>query len=135
MTVIQESVRTIGGADNDSLFSFASLLRDSSDDTALVTTTAVLVTPKDGVLTTPDLDPGLASVIVGGKSYSITIPDSDTPIRLWPLIEAGLPIPPSEEASAVRNGGGVARVQVITEAAYAALTTPDPETAYYLYED
>ncbi|WP_227979999.1 hypothetical protein [Nocardia spumae] len=134
MTVIQETVETIGGADNDTMFTFASQLRDSSDGTALITTLGVRVTPQAGVLTTPDLDPGLATVSVGVKSYTIDIPDSDTPVRLWPLIEAGLPVPATQEASAVRNGGGIARAQAMTETAYAAIT-PDPETAYYLYED
>jgi hypothetical protein len=68
-------------------------------------------------------------------TYPITIPDSATPVRLWPLIEAGLPIPPAQQASAVINGGGIARVQKITESAYAALITPDPETEYSVIPD
>ncbi len=88
MTVIQETVKTIGGADNDTMFTFASLLRDSSDGGALITSLGVRVTPQAGVLTTPDLEPGPATVMVGVKSYDIDIPDSGTPIRLWPLIEA-----------------------------------------------
>lgn len=131
MTVISENVENIAGADNQTPFAFAApVIRDSFDDTAFITTTPTRVMPVAGVLTTPDLDPGPAVVRIGLRTYSIEIPDSPTPIRLLPLVEAGLPIPPTEEASAVRNGGGVALIRVLTEAQYAALTSRDPETLY-----
>lgn len=136
MTVISEPIEDIAGADNFTQFEFAStVLRESDDGTGLVTILPVFLTAVDGVLTTPDLDPGSASVRIGRRLYHIEIPDSATPIRLWPLIEAGLPVPPSEEASAVRNGGGVARIQRISETDYSALVTPDPETLYVVVED
>lgn len=135
MTVISEPIENIAGADNNTMFEFAStILRESDDGTSLVTVHPVFLTAVDGVLTTPDMDPGPAHVRIGQRLYSIEIPDSGTPVRLWPLIEAGLPIPPTEEATAVRNGGGVARIQRITEAEYSALVTPDPETLYVVVE-
>lgn len=135
MTVISEPVENIGGADDKTVFTFASvILRESDDGTGLITTTSTHVRATEGVLTTPDLDPGPAMVRIGAKPYRITIPDSPDPIRLWPLIEAGLPIPPTEEAAAVRNGGGVARIQVTELADYHAIPTPDPETLYVVPE-
>jgi len=135
MTVISEPVENIGGADDKTVFAFSSiLLRESDDGTGLVTTTPVSIRATDGVLTTPDLDPGAAVVRIGAKAYQITIPDSDTPIRLWPLIEAGLPVPPVEEAAAVRNGGGVARIQAIELNDYTAIPTPDPDTLFVVPE-
>lgn len=135
MTVISEPIESIAGADNQTVFGFASLVRESFDGTGLVTAALVTMQAADGVLTTPDLDPGPAVVNVGQRHYEIEIPDSATPVRLWPLIHAGLPIPAAEEASAVRNGGGVARIQRITESAYLELLTPDPETLYVVIED
>ncbi|WP_280317314.1 phage upper tail fiber protein [Nocardia wallacei] len=135
MTVISEPVESIAGADNQTIFGFQSLVRESADGTGLITAALVTMQAVDGVLTTPDLDPGPALVSVGHRRFQIEIPDSGTPVRLWPLIHAGLPIPPAEEASAVRNAGGVARIQRITESAYLALTTPDPETLYVVVED
>lgn len=135
MTVISEPVESIAGADNQTVFGFQSLVRESADGTGLITAALVTMQATGGVLTTPDLDPGPAVVSVGHRNFQIEIPDSGTAVRLWPLIQAGLPIPPSEEASAVRNGGGVARIQRITESAYLALATPDPETLYVVIED
>lgn len=137
MTVITETIDTIAGADTTTTFQFASsLVRDSSGDNALITTAGVQVKPVNGVLTTPDLDPGPAVVQVGVQSFAITIPDSGTPIRLWPLIEAALPVPPAQQAAAVVNGGGAARIQVMTADDYATLvstTTPDPGSIFLVY--
>ncbi|NEW33857.1 hypothetical protein GV791_14980 [Nocardia cyriacigeorgica] len=131
MTVISEPVGDIAGADDATVFVFSSkVLRESGDGTGLITTRLASLQAEDGVLTTPDLDPGPAVVRIGAREYQIEIPDSPTPIRLWPLIEAGLPVPPTEEATAVRNGGGVARIQRISQTEYDALVTPDPETLY-----
>lgn len=132
MTVISEHVDNIAGADDGTVFVFASiLLRDSDDGTSLITTTPTRVTPVAGVLTTPDLDPGAAKVSIGlSRAYQIDIPDSPTPIRLWPLIEAGLPVPPAEEATAVRNFGGIAGAKRVTLAEYQAMPTPDLETLF-----
>jgi hypothetical protein len=132
VTVISENIRNIAGADNTTAFVFWTCLRESADGNGLDTALTSRLVASSGVLTTPDLDPGPALVRIGATVYSIEIPDSDTSVRLWPLIQAGLPVPPSAEADAVRNGGGVARAQTITQAAYNALVTPDPATLYVI---
>jgi len=133
MTVISESVSDIAGADDTTTFTFASVypVRTESDGVGLVTGRPVRVTPSAGVLTTPDLEPGAATVRVGTRLYDIDIPDSPTAILLSPLIEAGLPVM-AQQARPVIDGGGVARVQRLTQAAYNGLTTPDPETLYVI---
>ncbi len=137
MTVISEPVEDIAGADNDTQFIFSSsILRENSGGTGLITIRPTFVRAEAGVLTTPDLEPGAATVRIGQTAYYITIPDSGTPIRLWPLIQAGLPLPPAEAAEAVRNGGGFVMGQVMTAAEYAALvstTTPDPGSVFLVY--
>jgi hypothetical protein len=135
MTVISENVGDIAGADNSTVFVFASAaVRNSSAGTALITDRAETYTAVGGVLTTGDLDPGLAIVRVGVHKWAIEIPDSPTPIRLQPLLDAATPIPPAQEASAVRNGGGVRRIEVDELADYAAIATPDPETLFFIPE-
>ncbi|WP_328439084.1 phage upper tail fiber protein [Nocardia puris] len=131
MTVISSPVSSIAGADDSTVFAFRSILdRESDDGTGLITAAQKTFQAVGGVLTTTELDPGPAYVWVGPTRYRIEVPDSDTPILLWPLIQAGLPVPPAQEASAVRNGGGIARAQRISQTAYDALETPDPETLY-----
>lgn len=131
MTVISEPISNIAGADNSTQFIFSSpILRDSSDDTGMITTLPTILRAVNGVLTTPNFDPGPMTVLIGQYAYYFILPDSDTPVRFWPLIEAGLPIPPAEVATAVVNGGGISRIQRIEQSAYEALTTPDPETFY-----
>lgn len=133
MTVISETVADIAGADDRTVFAFASAtpVRTAADGTGLITGRPVLLTATGGVLTTPGLDPGPAVVRVGPRSYSIDIPDSPTPILLSPLIEAGLPVV-VDGIHAVVDGGGVRRIQRMTQAAYDALVTPDPETLYVI---
>lgn len=136
MTIISEPIENIAGADNTSAFLFtAYTVRESDDGTKLVTTRPQRYTATAGVLTTDELDAGPAVVSIDGRVFSIEIPDSATPVRLMPLIDAGLPVPPTQEAQAVRNGGGVARIQRISASAYAALVTPDPETLYVVVPD
>jgi hypothetical protein len=131
MTVISDNLTDLAGTpETQPVFFSTFALRDNADGTAIVTTTTHSYTPVDGAITTDDLDPGPARVKIGMRSYSIDIPDWGTPIRLMPLIEAGLPVSPSDEIAAVRNGGGVAIIKVLTEDEYAALTSTDPETMY-----
>jgi hypothetical protein len=138
VTVISDQIENIAGADNATTFTFYSpVVRDSDDGTALITTltTAHLIATA-GVLTTPDLDPGPATVRIGLHAFEIEIPDSPTPVRLWPLVEAGLPVSADQVSSAVINGGGARRIQVMTAAEYAALvaiTTPDPGSIFFVY--
>ncbi|MDI9914360.1 hypothetical protein [Rhodococcus sp. IEGM 1379] len=87
----------------------------------------------NGVLTSPDLVPGPAIAHVGTETYNIEIPDSSTPVRLWPLIDAGMP-PPTNVPGFVRNAGGIARIQRTTIAEYAAMPSKDPETLYITFE-
>lgn len=136
MTVIAEPIENIAGADNTTAFVFTSyVVRESDDGTKLITARPQRYTATAGVLITDELDAGPATVTIDGRVYWIEIPVSASTVRLWPLIEAGLPVPPAQEATAVRNGGGVARIQRIAAAAYAALVTPDPETLYIVVPD
>lgn len=136
MTVIIESVENIAGADDSTQFEFASaVVRENAAGTGLITRAPLFLVAEDGVLTTPNLDPGATTVRIGQRSFNITIPDSNTPVRLMPLIEDELPTAPPQLGTAVVNGGGIARVQKITESAYAALITPDPETEYSVIPD
>ena len=132
MTVISDVVESVAGTGDDRVIVFAiKRVRQNVDGNAIVSTEHVQYTPVDGAFTTDDLDPGPATVKIHSQVYPITIPDSDTPVRLWPLIDAGLPAP-APTAGFVRNGGGVARIEWVTEAAYAALVK-DPETTYITY--
>ena len=136
MTVISEPIIDIAGLGARQKVRFTvPRMRESTDGSSTVTTRTHEVTPVDGVLTTPDLDPGPAKVSIGLDQFDIVIPDSETPIRLWPLIEAASPPPPPDpEALFIRNSGGIRRAKILTQSAYAALTTPDPETFYIIIE-
>lgn len=135
MTTITESLRDIGGVnERDAVTFYIDTIRQNADGTGTVTTTAHRVAPINGTVTTEDLDPGPARVRIGLITYPIVIPDSVTPVRLWPLLDASVPPPPITNLF-VRNGGGVSRVQALTAAAYAALPTPDPETIYFVIAD
>jgi len=126
---ITQDFRDIAGVDDNSVVWFSQPLypRAADNGSTIITTRRVSATPVSGVLAV-ELEPGSARVQFDGCIYDITVPDTDA--TLWPLIEAGLPIPPAQEASAVRNAGGVALIRVLTEAEYAALSSVDPETLY-----
>lgn len=131
MTVISDTMVDIGHGPNvDALYIYAPGLRDSGDSTQIITGQwlSVPIAPA-GTFTSPDLEPGPARVRIGGIAYELIVPDSDTPVRLWPLIDAAVP-PPPDTAGFIRNGGGVMRAQVLTEAQYSGIGTPDPETLY-----
>lgn len=135
MTVtITQNLTDIAGVDDNSPVWFSQYLdpRVGEDGSTMITTRRVSVTPVSGVLTV-ELEPGPARVQIGQRHYDITVPDIDA--TLWPLIETGLPAPSSLVGQVVRNGGGIARLQKITESAYAALVTPDPETEYSVVPD
>jgi len=137
MTVITEHIQSIAGIDDNTVITFRSpTVRDSDDDTAMITPWMVQFTADAGVLTTPDLAPGPAIVAVGIAEYTIDIPDSSTPVRLWDLIQEGLPVPPAQMATAVINGGGVSVARAMTAddyAAYVSTTTPIPGSIFYVY--
>ena len=133
MTVISEPIQNIAGLGERQKVRFTvPVVRESVDNNALVTTRVHEVAPVNGVLTTPDLDPGPAKVWIGADEYDITVPDSSTPVRLWPLIDAGMPTPPEDAPGFVRDGGNVARIKAMTQAQYNAMATPDPATLYII---
>ncbi|MGW4325467.1 hypothetical protein ACWEKR_06200 [Nocardia sp. NPDC004573] len=135
MTVISEQVSSIAGADNNTIFGFQSILdREAFDGTGMITTALITMQASSGVLTTPDLDPGATIVYVGSRRYKIDIPDSDTPIRLMPLIADGLPITPVQEARALIARGSLTSIEDVTESWWAA-NPHNPGTLYVLIPD
>lgn len=136
MTVISEPIENIVGVDDSTQIEFWSpIVRASADGTSTVTMRPWHATAVDGVLTTPDINPGPVSCRIGQAIFHLTVPSSATPIRLLPLLEAAMPIPPEQQLDAVRNAGGIRRVAVVTESQYAALSPPDPETEYSVIPD
>lgn len=134
MTVIVDQFVDVGGhADRGALTFWAPVLRDSPVDGTIITPQYVAVTVEnDGSFTTPDFAPGPARVRIGGIAHDIVIPDSPTEVRLWPLIDAGVPVVAEREY--VRDSGGVRRVQALPQSAFDALATPrDPETVFITY--
>lgn len=137
MTVITEPIADIAGlGERQKVTIWTGALRENDSGTGTVTTRKHEITPVNGVLTTPNLDPGPARVRLGGvmDPIDITIPDSASPIRLWPLIDAAIGAPPPAATGFVKDGGNVARIQALTQAQYSALTTPDPATLYIIIE-
>lgn len=136
MTVIEEPIENVIGVDDNTQIEFWSpVVRSSADGAKTVTMRPYLATAVDGVLTTPDIDPGPVSVRIGQAVFHLMVPESAIPIRLLPLLEAAMPIPPAQQLDAVRNAGGIRRVAVVTESQYAALSPPDPETEYSVIPD
>ena len=137
MTILFDNITDIAGASEKAPITFwVPQLRENDSGDGIITTPGVPVYAKDGVFTSPDLDAGPAIVQIGLQQYTITIPESATPIRLWPLIDAGMPPPPeSDRYQFVRNGGGVERTQAMTLADFNALASPDPATLYIIVEE
>lgn len=135
MTVISEPIEDIAGAGFGQPITFVvPMIRQSADGTSTVVEVRHSYTPVAGVLTTGDLDPGPAVVRIRHATYNIVIPASATPVRLWPLIDAGMPTPPPTAEGFVRNGGGIARAVALTQIEYDAIPTPDPETFYVIVD-
>ncbi|MCK8675023.1 hypothetical protein M1M07_28435 [Rhodococcus sp. HM1] len=141
MTVLTANVRDIAGADDATVFTFETPAVRGGLDGSVVTIRARRYTAEYGVLTTDDLEPGPAVLHLSGgmrADYRITIPDSTTPVQLWPLIDAATP--PDNEAwmtGFVRNGGGVARVAAMVDDEYWLLVADgldDPATVYFTVE-
>ncbi|MGV9742858.1 hypothetical protein [Nocardia farcinica] len=135
MTVIADTFVDLGHrGDTSAVYFWAPGLRDSPAVPARIITPQYVAVPIDttGSFTTGDLEPGPAKVRIGGIAYDIVIPDSPTPVRLWPLIDAGVPATPDREF--VRDGGGVRRVHALTQAAFDAMPAPrDPETVFFTF--
>lgn len=135
MTIIQDRIEDVAGAGLLRNVTISTqVIRQAASGDAIVATVPHHFELADGVLSTTDLDPGPAVVQIGAKQYSIMIPVSSTPIRLWPLIDAGMPTPPASEPGFIRNGGGVARAEAVTASEYASLTF-DPATLYVIVDE
>ncbi|WP_213572474.1 hypothetical protein [Rhodococcus sp. USK13] len=94
MTVFSEPVADIAGADDTTMFVFyRESLSENAAGNGIATSNRVRIKPVDGVLTTPPLEPGPAKVEWNGKKYDVVIPDSPTPVRLWPQIQNYNPPP------------------------------------------
>ena len=133
MTVISEPIVDIAGLGARQRVRFTiPRIRESTDGSSTITTRTHEVLPVNGVLTTPDLDPGPAKVSIGLDEFDIVIPDSATPLRLWPLIDAVTDPPAPAATGFVKDGGNIARIQALTQAEYNAMTTPDPGTLYII---
>jgi hypothetical protein len=112
MTVITEAIENIAGLeDNAVVWFYVEDLRPRAEGSGIVTPTRVPVKPVAGVLTTPPLNPGPAKVMYGLSSYDIVIPDSVSPVALWPLIRDYIPqTPPVVDAAvAAKNDAESAR--------------------------
>lgn len=133
MTVLFGRVEDIAGAtEHTPLVFWVPQLRENDAGTAMVTTQHHTLYASGGEFVTPDMDAGPAVVQIGVRQYQITIPESPDPIRLWPLIDAGMPAPPpSEQYQFVRNGGGLVRAQAVDLDEYESMTW-DPGTLYII---
>lgn len=135
MTVISDTCADISGhGDTGAIYVWAPVIRDGDDRIITPQYVALTIEP-DGSFVSPDLEPGPARVRLDGRAYDIVIPDWPEPVRLGPLLAVALPVPPAEEASAVRNLGGVAGARRMTLAAYNALESIDPDTFYIILEE
>ncbi|WP_182357792.1 phage upper tail fiber protein [Tomitella gaofuii] len=89
-----------------------------------------------GAFAMTGLDPGPAEVRIRTwrwrQTWKIEIPDSATPVTLWPLVDAGVPAP-SPNSGFVRSNE-ITHQTVLTQSQYAALPTPDPSTLYIITE-
>lgn len=141
MTIVTGNIRDIAGADDATVFTFETPVVRGSSAGGVVTIRARRYTAEYGLLTTDDLEPGPAVLHLSGgmrADYRITIPDSATPVQLWPLIDAATP--PEHEAwmtGYVRNAGGVARVAAMVDEEYWQLVADgldDPATVYITVE-
>lgn len=137
MTVLTANIRDIGGVDDQTMFTFEIPTVRESAGGGVVTVRSCRYTATGGVLTTDDLEPGPAVLRLSGSAtgdYHITIPVSDTPVQLWPLIDAATPPPPEAVwgTGFMRNAGGLARGAAMPLSAYPD-AVKDPETIYILF--
>lgn len=141
VTVLTATIRDIADVDDRTVFTFVLPTVRETADGGVATVRERRYTAESGVLTTGDLEPGPAVLRISGFAngdYHITIPDSDEPVQLWPLIDAATP--PEHEAwmtGYVRNAGGVARVAAMVDEEYWQLVADgldDPATVYITVE-
>ncbi|QRY62763.1 hypothetical protein JVX90_00350 [Gordonia sp. PDNC005] len=135
MTILFDKITDVAGADEYTpLVFWAPDLRENDSLDGMVTPKRHYVHAVDGAFTTPDLDVGPCMVQIGMMQYAFTVPQSSAPVRLWPLVDAGMPQPPVGSPGFIRNGGGVAIAKAVTAAQYATLTV-DPATLYVIVEE
>ncbi|MDG3012445.1 hypothetical protein G4X40_20095 [Rhodococcus sp. D2-41] len=135
MTIISERIADLAGVPETGTVTFwTTVLRENDTHTGTVTTRRHSFLVVAGLLTTTDLDPGPARVQIGPHAYDVVIPESTAPIRLWPLIDAALPAALPPGTGWIRDGGGIARGQALTSTEYAAITTPDPDSLYFIVD-
>ncbi|WP_072814264.1 hypothetical protein [Rhodococcus zopfii] len=136
MTIVTGNIRDIAGVDDATVFTFETPTVRGGLGGGVVTIRARRYTAEYGVLTTDDLEPGPAVLHLSGgmrADYRITIPDSDTPVQLWPLIDAATePDNTAWMTGFMRNAGGLARGKAMPLADYAS-APKDPETLYILF--
>ena len=138
MTVLTANIRDIAGADDATVFTFEIPTVRGGVDGGVVTVRPRRYTAEYGVLTTDDLEPGPAVLRLSGgvnATYEIVIPDSPTPVDLWPLMDAGMPQDPAPPGRYVVNAGGVARQLWISQSEWDEIAPGDPDTTYLVYPD
>ena len=130
---ITQTIRDIAGiSDNAPVFFYQhEHPRAAEDGVTMVSTRRTSAKPVAGVLTV-QLEPGPARVELGGRTYSILVPDIDA--TLLPLILQGLPAPPPPGSDFVRNLGGIWAVQDVTLSWWNA-NPHDPNTMYVVFPD
>ena len=139
MTIITDRVEDVAGAPMVQPVTFTvPTVRQSADGDAIVVPQRHSFRVNDGQLTTTDLDPGPAIVTLPGSAWidhPIEIPDSSTPVRLWPLIDAGIDPPPQSASGFLRVANGdEARIDFVSATEFAGITQ-DPATAYLVFQD
>lgn len=92
MTILTETFKNIAGRPATGTVEFVcTQIRQGSDGASAITTSPTSVRLVNGVMTSPDLDPGAALVRLkigeyDGGSVRIVIPVSATPVQLFPLL-------------------------------------------------
>lgn len=99
MTIVTADLRDVAGISDNTRWLFTTILRESGDGDAIVTSRTVPVQPVLGVLTV-DLDPGYCEVRFGGRKLAIDVPDTGSP-DLWDLIAAAIAFPPETRSEQV----------------------------------
>lgn len=95
MTVISEPLTDPAGRpETEPLAFFVERIRQNASGSGIVSVQRVDVTPVNGILTTPNLDPGPMEVQWRGNRYKFELPNSENSVKLWPLIEFSVPSTP-----------------------------------------
>ncbi|MDV8006732.1 hypothetical protein [Rhodococcus sp. IEGM 1318] len=95
MTVISEPLTDPAGRpETEPLAFFVERIRQNASGSGIVSVQRVDVTPVNGILTTPNLDPGPMEVQWRGNRYKFELPNSENSVELWPLIEFSVPSTP-----------------------------------------